>query len=600
MKTFLLKSGFLTIVFLIANLFFASAAFGQLQATVTTDKDDYAPGEYVIITGTGWTPGETVTLHFDETPKPATCLLSHDRTVVADAVGNIYYDLFLIKENHLGVAFVLTATGQTSGLQAFTNFTDAAEQVKPRAGTILGATAATIAGSSFSTGVYTITFGNATPVSATRASNNTLNNITIPAHPVGTVTVQVNGPNSASSSTLANGFTYVCRTPSNIIFDESMGNVQNNTAISLRESGDGFDNDTYTMSGTGDIRDSSNSSPSNDYPWASGNANVFLQKGVSGIGSSFQIEGINSSGLSNVELSFAIFKSVTASNGSELKVEYSIDGSNYSPLSFASLPTGSGTTGWYYRMVTESLPATSNLRIRFRNTAPSGGSNPDFRIDDIRLISSPPITSQPTSDTKCVGEPVTFSVAATGTGLVYQWRKDAAIISGANGASYTIASVSAADAGNYDVIVNGGCSSSTSDAVTLTVKTAPSILTQPTNQTVTYGVASTSFSVIASGSPAPTYKWQVNTGLGFTDIPGETSSSLSVANPTVSMSGNLYHVIITNTCSTVTSNNVSLTVNAMPITVTADAGQTKVYGAADPASYTYASLPTGLLSNGAT
>jgi hypothetical protein len=26
------------------------------QATVTTDKDDYQPGDYVIVTGTGWTP----------------------------------------------------------------------------------------------------------------------------------------------------------------------------------------------------------------------------------------------------------------------------------------------------------------------------------------------------------------------------------------------------------------------------------------------------------------------------------------------------------------------------------------------------------------
>ncbi len=42
------------------------------------------------------------------------------------------------------------------------------------------------------------------------------------------------------------------------------------------------------------------------------------------------------------------------------------------------------------------------------------------------------------------------------------------------------------------------------------------------------------------------------------------------------------------------------TITAMPITVTADAGQTKVYGAADPLVYTYTSVPTGLLPNGET
>jgi hypothetical protein len=37
-------------------------------ATVTTDKLDYAPGEIVIITGTGWMPDEKVTLFLHEDP----------------------------------------------------------------------------------------------------------------------------------------------------------------------------------------------------------------------------------------------------------------------------------------------------------------------------------------------------------------------------------------------------------------------------------------------------------------------------------------------------------------------------------------------------
>ncbi len=38
----------------------AQAGFGQ--ATLTTDKLDYAPGETVIIEGTGWHAGEVVNL----------------------------------------------------------------------------------------------------------------------------------------------------------------------------------------------------------------------------------------------------------------------------------------------------------------------------------------------------------------------------------------------------------------------------------------------------------------------------------------------------------------------------------------------------------
>ncbi|WP_020477117.1 HYR domain-containing protein [Flavobacterium sp. ACAM 123] len=112
-------------------MFFASLVFGQTIATVTTDKLDYYPGEYVIITGAGWQAGETVSFHFDETPKPATCLLSHDIEVVADSQGNIYNNQFLIKENHLGVHFVLTATGLSSGLIALHEFDDSTWSLVP-------------------------------------------------------------------------------------------------------------------------------------------------------------------------------------------------------------------------------------------------------------------------------------------------------------------------------------------------------------------------------------------------------------------------------------------------------------------------------------
>ncbi|HEX4958950.1 MAG TPA: hypothetical protein VFV46_12280, partial [Lacibacter sp.] len=111
------------LAFLLLNIFTVAGALGQ--ATVTTDLDDYYPGQYVIITGTGWQPGETVTLHFDEEPKPSTCMLPHDLIAIADSIGNIYNNEFLVKINHIGVKFTLTATGQSSGLTATRIFTDA-------------------------------------------------------------------------------------------------------------------------------------------------------------------------------------------------------------------------------------------------------------------------------------------------------------------------------------------------------------------------------------------------------------------------------------------------------------------------------------------
>jgi trimeric autotransporter adhesin len=119
--------------------------------------------------------------------------------------------------------------------------------------------------------------------------------------------------------------------------------------------------------------------------------------------------------------------------------------------------------------------------------------------------------------------------------------------------------------------------------------TTPSITTQPGSQTVTYGVASVNFSAAASGTPAPSLQWQVSTNGGgsFTNIGGATSSSLTINNPTVAMSGNQYRAVFTNTCtpSTATSTAAILTVNPKSLTVTASASN-KVYDGTTAASVT--------------
>src|SRR5258708_22319849 len=90
------------------------------SATVMTDKGDYAPGEIVTITGSGWQPGETVTLHLEESPLVDT---PTDMIAVADANGNIFNNEFSPDDNDLAIKFTLTASGSLSGLQAQTTFT---------------------------------------------------------------------------------------------------------------------------------------------------------------------------------------------------------------------------------------------------------------------------------------------------------------------------------------------------------------------------------------------------------------------------------------------------------------------------------------------
>src|SRR5438094_6099232 len=94
---------------------------GAQTATVMTDKADYAPGTVVSINGSGWQPGETVTLSLVESPLVDT---HPTLTAVADANGNILNNQFSPDIHDVNIRFYLTATGQSSGGSAQTTFTD--------------------------------------------------------------------------------------------------------------------------------------------------------------------------------------------------------------------------------------------------------------------------------------------------------------------------------------------------------------------------------------------------------------------------------------------------------------------------------------------
>ncbi|MGH9502144.1 MAG: Ig-like domain repeat protein [Terriglobales bacterium] len=90
-------------------------------STVQTDAADYPPGSVVTITGSGWRPGETVTLTLVESP----LLDTHGPyNVTADANGNISDSSFVTDDHDLNIQFYLTAVGLQSGSQAQNAFTD--------------------------------------------------------------------------------------------------------------------------------------------------------------------------------------------------------------------------------------------------------------------------------------------------------------------------------------------------------------------------------------------------------------------------------------------------------------------------------------------
>jgi uncharacterized delta-60 repeat protein len=90
-----------------------------------------------------------------------------------------------------------------------------------------------------------------------------------------------------------------------------------------------------------------------------------------------------------------------------------------------------------------------------------------------RILTAPSrliITTQPQNQNAIAGNPVTFSVLATGTKPIgYQWRKNGIPIPGAYARTLSLAQAALSDAGNYDVVVTNPGGSLTSAAVLLVV-----------------------------------------------------------------------------------------------------------------------------------
>lgn len=126
----------------------------------------------------------------------------------------------------------------------------------------------------------------------------------------------------------------------------------------------------------------------------------------------------------------------------------------------------------------------------------------------------------------------------------------------------------------------------------LTAGTAPSITTQPTNQSVTAGATAT-FTAAASGTPTPTYQWQrsTNSGSTWTDISGAVSASYTTPATTVTggtaNNGDQYRVVASNGVSpAANSTAATLTVNAPTDTTNPTLSGTISIGSLVSTSYT--------------
>ena len=148
------------------------------------------------------------------------------------------------------------------------------------------------------------------------------------------------------------------------------------------------------------------------------------------------------------------------------------------------------------------------------------------------LVGIPAVTSAAAaSPNPATSVTTVLSVAATtsdkASNLTYTWAATvrptgAAVptfsVNGSNAASSTTATFSRAGTYTFTVtIADSLTGGSAKSSVSVSVVSAPSIITNPSSTVILAGGTAT-FTAAASGNPAPTVQWEVNTGSGYTNV----------------------------------------------------------------------------------
>jgi alpha-tubulin suppressor-like RCC1 family protein len=164
------------------------------------------------------------------------------------------------------------------------------------------------------------------------------------------------------------------------------------------------------------------------------------------------------------------------------------------------------------------------------------------------------LTTQPTNQTLYYGDTLTVSVQGPGP-VTYQWQFEGVTISGATNATLVLTGLATNYAGAYSVIVCNPYGCVTNYAFVQSVfDLAPFFTLQPTNRSSWPG-GSAAFQVSANGSKPITYQWRFNGA----DIPGATTTSLSLSNLVYQQTGN-YSARATNARGNGISSNALLSV----------------------------------------
>jgi hypothetical protein len=177
------------------------------------------------------------------------------------------------------------------------------------------------------------------------------------------------------------------------------------------------------------------------------------------------------------------------------------------------------------------------------------------------VVVPPRITLQPVGLSVNPGSNVTFTVAATGTGLVrYQWRFNGEDIPGATLPTLAINNVQLVNDGEYVAMVADDIATIASTVARLVIRVAPSIVIPPVPATnsipggyhslmVPVGSPVTLTTVIAGNPPPFGFFWRVG-ALSLTSVISSSRTNTLTFNATSNPATTIYRLIVTNAVQT--------------------------------------------------
>jgi hypothetical protein len=254
---------------------------------------------------------------------------------------------------------------------------------------------------------------------------------------------------------------------------------------------------------------------------------------------------------------------------------------------------GTAVNGWLPAVVVELTPTA---------TLTSGEAT-------LTISAAISIITQPQSVSLTNSTSATFSVSATtpGTGLSYQWQSSPdgtnwTNINSATNASYSLSGATQTANGGYRyrcIVSSSGYADATSNSATLTV--APiTVTSQPASQAgspvagTTPNYSASFSSAATSPAGAPTIQWEVSTdgGTNYSELSGQTNSSLALTGLTNADTGKRYRAKFERTgWNAVRSNAAILTVPTDVITVSQQpSNQTASVSSYSSTAYT---MPSG-------